>query len=299
MPTNLNNVDYHRLALVVAEMMDVGYSIEWITYLMDVYNVPQNYPRPDRSESKYLFSKALLEDLSLDPELRHIIADFALYILDSERFDPKYEQAAFKHLPIFKKLVKQAGLETNQVDNSADDMGRWLSANHPQIDSYFDDIATLILNSGIEPEIVRVIQSDLQEAQTCYRSGAYKSCVVMLGAALEGIMLGTLRRVDILDYIKAMPSPPQSLRAIGCNSPHLPQLIGEKLRFEDYKNILRELVNDVDKLGVEGIQQFRNAIHPWKSIQEPHIYGKYESARAVHHISALKIIVGLLVNWKP
>ncbi len=294
-----SKIDYHRLALAVSEMLDVGYSIEWISYLMDVFNVPQSFPRPDRSESKYLFSKTLLEDLSLDPNLQHIITDFASYILDSERFAPNLEQAALKHLPIFKQLAKRSGLELKEFDNSSTEAHINGLVNHPHIDTYFDDIANSIHNSHIEPEIVKVIHSDLQEAQICYRAGAYKSCVVMLGAVLEGVMLGTLRRSDVLSYLKTISQPPRSLQRIGLSSPNLRISISQKLRFEDYKNILRALITDVDKLGVDGIQKFRNAIHPWKSVQEPHIYGNYESARAVHHISALKIIVAMLAGWKP
>lgn len=294
-----SKIDYHRLALAVSEMLDVGYSIYWISYLMDVFDVPQSYSRPDRSESKYLFSRAVLEDISLDPNLQHIIVDFASYILVSERFDPKLEQAALKHLPIFKKLVKHAGLELEMLDDTTNVTTNKDTINHPHVDKYFDAIANSIRNSHIESEIVKVIHNDLQEAQICYKFGAYKSCVVMLGAVLEGVMLGTLRRSDVLSYVKTMSQPPRSLQSIGLNSPRLRSLLSQKLRFEDYKNILRELITDIDKLGVDDIQKFRNAIHPWKSVQEPHIYGTYESARAVHHISALKIMVDMLVDWMP
>ena len=111
-------MDYRRLGLVVAEMLDIGYTNEWISYLMDIYKVPDNYERPDPYQSKYLFCKELFEELSSDYENREIIVDIANYIIRSERFDKRLEEAARKHLPIFKDLAIKSGLtDSYEINN--------------------------------------------------------------------------------------------------------------------------------------------------------------------------------------
>jgi len=103
-------MDYERIGLAVAEMLDVGYTHEWIAYLMEVYGVPKEYERPRLGESKYLFCKALFGELQKDEATKDIVVDIARYIVESERFAPRFEVEAFKHLPIFKSMVRKAGL---------------------------------------------------------------------------------------------------------------------------------------------------------------------------------------------
>lgn len=163
----------------------------------------------------------------------------------------------------------------------------------------FDDIRLAIKGSKIEASFISAIVYDLDQAETSYNSGANKACVIMLGAGLEGIMLGVLRSPEVIQYLQRIPTPPVSISRLGLQNPQLAKLIAERLSFEDYKNSLHLLITDIDQLGIDNIQKFRNAVHPWNAIQEPNIYGNYDQARAIHHLSSMKILVHLLLSWTP
>ena len=75
--------------------------------------------------------------------------------------------------------------------------------------------------------------------------------------------------------------------------------LGGELSFEDYKVCIHDLVAGSDALGVDNIQSFRNAIHPWKSIQEPLKYADFDRARALHYVGSFKKIIEALHQWKP
>ena len=102
-------MDYERIGLAVAEMLDVGYTHEWIGYLMNIYGVPERYPRPNGSQSKYLFAKDLFRQLAANEATRDIIVAIADYIIQSERFDPRNKKAGERHLPVFKSILERAG----------------------------------------------------------------------------------------------------------------------------------------------------------------------------------------------
>jgi hypothetical protein len=96
-----------------------------------------------------------------------------------------------------------------------------------------------------------------------------------------------------------MANPPVPIRRIGNRDPRLPDKIGNELSFEDYKVCIHDLVAGSDALGVDNIQSFRNAIHPWKAIQEPLKYGSFDPARALHYIGSFKKILDALAHWRP
>ena len=166
-------------------------------------------------------------------------------------------------------------------------------------DAIFAEIDSLLDNSLLPQQYKSIIAGDVVEAQLAYRSGAFKACVVMLGAALEGMMLGTLVRTDVLISLANSTNPPGSVRRIGNRDPLLADKIGGDLSFEDYKVCIHELVSGSDDLGVDNIQSFRNAIHPWKSIQEPLKYNAFDRARALHYVGSLKKILEALSQWTP
>jgi len=116
---------------------------------------------------------------------------------------------------------------------------------------------------------------------------------------LEGIMLGTLQRSDVITHLATASTIPGPIRAIGSRDPALADKIGNELSFEDYKVCIHELVPGSDALGVDNIQDFRNAIHPWKSIQEPLRYGAFDRPRALHYVASLQKIVEVLYKWEP
>lgn len=104
-------MDHDRITLALAEMMDVGYSHEWIGYLMDIYGVPKNYARPvpRKGQGKYMFCKELFRNLAQNEETRHIVLSIASYVVETERFDKQREADAMKYLPTFKDILQKAG----------------------------------------------------------------------------------------------------------------------------------------------------------------------------------------------
>ncbi len=109
-------MDYKVVSRALAEMLGLGYTHEWISYLMDINNVPKEYERPVPPRSKYLFCKELFENLQKDDPVKakQIVTDIATYIIDSERFDPRLEAEAMKHLPVFRNTLNKAGFRPSQ-----------------------------------------------------------------------------------------------------------------------------------------------------------------------------------------
>jgi hypothetical protein len=166
-------------------------------------------------------------------------------------------------------------------------------------DAVFAESVELVEAGPLPQLFKRVISSDIAEAQKSYRAEAYKGCVVMLGAALEGVMLGTLQRSDVITFLSTSSEVPGPIRRLGSRNPALSDKIGNELSFEDYKVCVEDLIRGVDALGVDNIQDFRNAIHPWKSIQEPLKYGTFDRPRALHHLASFHKILQALSNWVP
>ena len=161
---------------------------------------------------------------------------------------------------------------------------------------YFNDIKSAIENSNVDQSFKDVALYDLEQARVSYESRQFKACIVMFGAVIEGLMLGVIRKETTLKSIIANPNDaPKILRRFGLqHSPkpeELAEQISEKLGFEGYKEIIVHLKPEVEKLQIERIQNFRNAIHPWKSIKSPEIFGDPSQARAMHYLTALSILV--------
>jgi hypothetical protein len=162
-------------------------------------------------------------------------------------------------------------------------------------DQFFSAIKDEIAGSSIEPDFKKIAVYDLGQARRAYEAGAYKACVVMLGAVLEGLILGTLRREGVLEWIRTECDIPKDIsqKLHGIQYPAyredsmLANALADELSFEDYRKLIRDYIQDIDQLGVQDIQSFRNAIHPWKVVQNPTIYGDYDQARALNHLSSL------------
>ena len=139
---------------------------------------------------------------------------------------------------------------------------------------------------------------DLEQARVSYESRAFKACIVMFGAVIEGLMLSVIRKETTL---KAMIADPQgapgvvkkirNFKLTSFSKPEdLAENISEHLGFEAYKNIIVHLKPEIEKLQITGIQHFRNSIHPWKSIKEPYIFDDPSQDRAMHYLTALSIL---------
>ena len=166
-------------------------------------------------------------------------------------------------------------------------------------DSVFDAIIELLKGSLLPQQFKTIIINDTIDARNSYRAESYKGCVVMLGAALEGVMLGTLQRSDVITHLATSTTSPGPIRRIGSRDPTLADKIGNDLSFEDYKVCIHDLIPGSDSLGVDNIQDFRNAIHPWKAIQEPLKYGAFDRSRALHYLASFQKILEALHKWMP
>lgn len=170
----------------------------------------------------------------------------------------------------------------------------------PEADSLFASIREAIKRSSIQSSIKDIAIIDLEQAELSYKNGIFKACVIMLGSVLEAIMIGTLLRNDVLLKLQSDPSNcPKPIKKLGLASPDLPNKIANKLTFEDYKNAIHGLIPDIEKLKIEGIQSFRNAVHPWKSANEPNVYRTFELSRAMAHLSSLQILADRILQWIP
>jgi hypothetical protein len=163
----------------------------------------------------------------------------------------------------------------------------------------FQLILSSINASSIEPKLKEIATYDLNQAQRAYQAGAFKASIVMLGAVLEGIMLGTLRRIDVLEKIRVDIEPPKPIKKLGVNDPQLADKIADNLGFEDYKNAISFLIPEIEKDKVENIQTFRNAVHPWKTVENPTIYAEPDQIRAMSHITSLVILARHILLWIP
>jgi len=95
----------------------------------------------------------------------------------------------------------------------------------------WDGIRGEIEASSLGEDFKEIALYDLEQAKLAYRSGAFKACIVMLGAVLEGLMLGTIRRREVLRRIKT--DPPKVVKSLGLQDPRLADKMAGELGFED------------------------------------------------------------------
>lgn len=190
----------------------------------------------------------------------------------------------------FRQVLNEPSIDKNSI--------RQVS---PEISRMFNQIRAAIRLSQFSTQMIDVIVEDSFEAQKSFANEAYKSCVVMLGAVLEGIMIGLLTRSDVLNHLSSMSNPPKPISSLGYKNQKLADLISTKLSFEDLKNSLLTLVPQIERLQVASLQSFRNHIHPsvaLKNLQSGKA-SKVSRKRAVYHLTSLALISECIVNWKP
>ena len=176
-----------------------------------------------------------------------------------------------------------------------------------EAETILNTIKVAIESSGLEQELKDVVLYDLQQARLAYYNQAYKACVVMLGSVLEGLMLASLRRPNALVAILNDPNLPSQVnkklggvqKPVYADRKVLADSIGELLSFDDYKSLIHKYIRNIEHLGIEDIQRFRNAIHPWVAVQKPSVYGTYNHARAMSYLGALKILTDAILAWTP
>jgi len=194
------------------------------------------------------------------------------------------------------KLKTEGWLQLDKLDKLAEQEPS-LEIKLEDAEGFLARIKKEIEASSLEEDFKEIALYDLEQAKLAYQSRAFKACIVMLGAVLEGLMLGTIRRPEVLQRIQT--DPPKIVKELGLNDPQLADKIAGELGFEDYKNIIHHLMPDIEKLHVEGIQTFRNTIHPWKTAKEPAIYKDPSQTRAMVHLTSLQLLAQHILSWTP
>ncbi|ABX03177.1 MAG TPA: ATP-binding protein [Herpetosiphon sp.] len=203
-----------------------------------------------------------------------------------------------------------ASSETNDgdvEDNSFfdDDIPEPSPPPKQEITTAFREMKNLVKNSNIPDQMKNIILYDIQQAAYAYKGTSFKACIVMLGAILEGVMLGTIQRTDVLEYLITLQTVPKPLSDLGPRNPKfadrtvLAQYIGTTFSFQDCKEIIELCVQGTNKLGVDILQTVRNSIHPGSVLKDMKQLARFNHQSAVGYIAKLHEIINLVILWNP
>ena len=163
----------------------------------------------------------------------------------------------------------------------------------------FRSIKSLVNNSKIEDDLKNIIKRDISDALKAYDAKAWKASIAMIGTTLEGVMLGTLLRSEVLIDV----TNKRSSRALGEIQLFNPLIIDErayileKISFEVLRKWIAEIIPPTREFDANNIQQFRNLIHPSVSLRNTNI--QLNHTRVVHLLTACKLNVEIIINYEP
>lgn len=170
----------------------------------------------------------------------------------------------------------------------------------------FNNVRDAVENSQIEQVFKDIILYDLEQARLAYYNRAYKACVIMLGAVVEALLLGTLRRPEFMDLMINDTSPPGAVSGMrGVRNPIYNNRtifasdLAQRIGFEEYRQLIEHYIPQTKLLGISDVQRFRNAVHPAKCIQQPGVFGSYSTARALAHLASLEPLANFILAWTP
>lgn len=290
------------LSGAIRNRSEQGVKVEILTQ-EDIETILDSVSEPSASEAIYLLLKYLRRKGGKASEPVQLENDYSIvFAKDRNEFDNYLRMARelgyIEHREGGRcyKLKTGGWLKLDELDKLAEQEPS-LEIKLGDAEGFLDRIKKEIEASSFEDTFKEIALYDLEQAKLAYRSGAFKACIVMLGAVLEGLMLGTIRRPEVLQRIKT--DSPEVVKKLGLHDPQLADKIAEKLTFEDYKAIIHRLIPEIEKLKVEGIQTFRNTIHPWKTVKEPAIYKNPSQTRAMLHLTSLELLAHHILSWTP
>ena len=183
------------------------------------------------------------------------------------------------------------GTQRSYYTPSSHQLSKWESERK----TCFESIRSAIEGSNMDQKFKDIALYDLDQAKISYEKRAFKASIVMFGAIIEGLMLGVIRTDAVLKPMMINPgSAPQLIQNLGIGqfsqSEDLADKISEKLKFEDYKNIIVHLNPEIERLEVQRIQNLRNTIHPWESIKQPQIFRDPGPKIAINCLSSLSLL---------
>ena len=96
----------------------------------------------------------------------------------------------------------------------------------------FERIRCAIENSNIDQQGSRLLRCMiLEQARVSYESRAFKACIVMFGAVIEGLMLGAIRGDNnkLTAMIKNPRSAPTAVKKLGLKQFSKPEELADKI----------------------------------------------------------------------
>lgn len=175
------------------------------------------------------------------------------------------------------------------------------------IDKSFSDLNELLRSSPLNTQISDENFKDvpgialryLQEAENAYKGSAYVACIVMLGAMLEALMMGTLIRDDLSVYVTSYVAAHPSFLPGGSVRTDLNQRIVERVNLDKYKQAIDEIIPaSKSVINISLIQDFRNALHANKVLKEK-MYIEPNEMWVDSHLHALVNLVMVLNQGNP
>lgn len=165
----------------------------------------------------------------------------------------------------------------------------------------FESIKSVIEASNIDQRFKDIALYDLNQAKVSYERRAFKASIVMFGAIAEGLMLGVIRTDTVLKPMMTNPKDaPKIIQRLSIGKFSQPEdladEISDKLKFEDFKNIVIELKQKIVRLEIESIQDLRNTIHPWEAIKKPEIYRDPGPNLAIKCLSSLSLLAQTILT---
>lgn len=171
----------------------------------------------------------------------------------------------------------------------------------------FGEIRKTLQDSRMPENLRNIAIYDVRDACLAYFAGANKACIVMLGAALEGVMISVVHNHEVLADVRTnRPREIPLLEQCGIAnaSVSIDNVIrnfsnaNRKYGFEEYRQIVIRLLDgipEVEKLKLQEIQNFRNLVHPLINIS----YSEYQTVdptRVINLLSSMEIICKIILR---
>lgn len=164
--------------------------------------------------------------------------------------------------------------------------------------SAYQDIKELLDQAKFPEKIVRTCIYDLKESEKCYKAGAHKACVVMLGAFIEGVMIGFVSDEYLQAFIRNERD--KNPNSYGSFKKYFEALDNSQTKEESkqlsFENLVQKLKDLIGGDDAKDIQYYRNAIHPRKVWNREYELAEFEEVTALSRLSSVKKITRRVVQ---
>ena len=137
----------------------------------------------------------------------------------------------------------------------------------------------IVKESKLETDVKAILRNDISNSSITYEHKAWKACAAMIGSILEGVMLGTLLRQDVLDFVVKNQASVVLGREKNLYDPHIKdhreRILSSKnnknLSYDLLKQFIIEIIPQRKDFDPTTIQEFRNIIHPAVALKDKKI----------------------------